>query len=63
MSNHYSDAIVVSVDFRHNDGVANDIMVVGKRMFNGEMKVINAFEGADARELWDKLTTKKGGSK
>ena len=60
---HYNDAVVVSIDFRHGDGVDQDIMVVGKRRENGDMQVVNAFEGNEAKELWAKLTVVKGAPK
>ena len=60
---HYNDAVVVSVDFRHGDGVDQDILVVGKRMMNGEMQVVNAFEGDEAKEMWARLTVVKGAPK
>ena len=52
-----SDAVVVSIDMSR--GIDNDVMIVG-RQTNGKMEVINAFQGAEARMLWQKLVTKKG---
>lgn len=48
-----SGAIIVSWDFSH--GKDNDILLVGKRK-NGRVDVINAFQGLEARNLYDKLT-------
>lgn len=51
-----SDAVIVSIDMSR--GIDNDVMIVG-RQTKGKMEVINAFQGAEARMLWGKLTTKK----
>lgn len=60
MKEHFNDAVVVSVDFRHSNGVDQEILVVGKRGENDELQIVNAFEGKEARELWSKLTIVKG---
>ena len=35
------------------------VLVVGKKTKGEAVKVINAFEGKEAEELWEKLTVKK----
>lgn len=57
MSEHINDGVVVSVDIRGKD---NAVLVVGKPGMNGEMQIINAYEGQEARDLWAKLTIVKG---
>ena len=52
------DSILVSVDFsntRNDTGV----MVVGRKRMNQSVEIINAFQGDEARELYEKLVTKK----
>lgn len=50
-----SDGLIIGYDNSPNkDDTA--ILVVGRRV-NGEIKVINAFEGADALALYEMLTT------
>ena len=38
---------------------SGSVLVVGKKVEGEAVKVINAFEGAEAEELWRRLTTKK----
>lgn len=40
-------------------GFTNDILIVGKKEPRRAMKVINAFQGEEAKELWRHLTGKK----
>ena len=56
MSKQINDAVVVSVDIRGD----KCIVIVGKRRDNGEMQIVNAFEGNEAKDLWSKLTIRKG---
>lgn len=50
-----SGAYIVSFDFSTTD---TGVLIVGQRV--GEtVNIINAFEGAEAFELYTKLTTKK----
>lgn len=37
----------------------NNILLVGKRKANGKANIFNMFVGAEADELYKKLTTKK----
>ena len=52
-----SGALIVGFDFT-NGGDA-DVLVVGSRTNKGETDIINAFQGKEARELYEKLVTKK----
>ena len=48
-------AVIVSWDFSHED---TGVLIVGRQK-NKEITVINAFQGKEARELYEKLTIKK----
>lgn len=49
------DSVIVSVDFSHGEDVG--VLIVG-RQTNGTMDIVNAFQGKEAMELWDKLVVK-----
>lgn len=51
-----SGAVIVSWDFSH--GRDQDILLVGKQK-NGQVEVINAFQGPEAFTLWRKLTIRR----
>ena len=51
---------VVSWDFNH--GEDKDLVIVGKHE-NGTLKVVNAFQGQEARDIYEKLSTVKEKSK
>ena len=51
------DSILVSVDFSNKDG--NGVLIVGRKRMNQSVDIINAFQGDEARELYEKLVTKK----
>ena len=55
------DSILVSVDFSNKNDTG--VMVVGRKRMNQSVEIINAFQGDEARELYEKLVTKEGGSK
>lgn len=52
-----SDTFLVSFDYTHGD---IPVLIVGRRGTEKEIDIINAFQGDEARELYKKLTTKKG---
>lgn len=54
---HLTTSVIVSFDF--SDKEDHGVCIVG-RQDRGEMRIINAFQGKEAREIFDKLTTKKG---
>lgn len=41
-------------------GLSGDVLIVGRKDKNKPMKVINAFQGEEAHELYRRLTEKKG---
>lgn len=47
---------VVSWDFNH--GEDKDLVIVGERA-NGKLNIINAFQGQEARDICNKLSTVK----
>lgn len=49
-------SVIVSWDFRH--GKDKSILLVGLQK-NRKVEVINAFQGEEAEEIYEKLTTKK----
>lgn len=49
-----SESLIIGVDFSENGDTG--VLIVG-RQTNGKVDVINAFQGTDAKELYDKLTT------
>lgn len=49
-------AYIVSWDFSH--GKDDDILIVGEQK-NGTMNIINAFQGREARDIYEKLSTVK----
>lgn len=50
-------SVIVSWDFSHGKDVG--ILIVGVQE-KGEVIIINAFQGEGAKELYQKLTAKKG---
>lgn len=51
-----SDTILVSFDYTHGD---IPVLIVGRKK-KGEIEIINAFKDDEAKELYQRLTTKKG---
>lgn len=51
------DSVVVSVDFSNKNDTG--VMIVGRKRMNQSMEIINAFQGDEARELYEKLITTK----
>lgn len=49
-------SIIVSYDDSSND---EPILIVGKKRMNQSVKVINAIQGDEAKELYTRLTTVK----
>ena len=52
-----TDTILVGVDFSHGRDVG--VLIVGRKRPNQSVEIINAFQGAEAEELYSKLVTKK----
>lgn len=54
-----NDTIIVSYDDHSND---IPILIVGRKRLNESAEVINAFDGDEAKELYERLITVKGNS-
>lgn len=50
-----SGSVIVSWDFSHGQDVG--VLIVGEQK-RGKVEIVNAFQGAEAEELYKKLTTK-----
>lgn len=50
-------SLIVGFDF--TNGEDNGVLIVGKKLINEQIEIINAFKGKEAEELYLKLTTKK----
>ena len=59
MKNSITDSILVGFN-RSNNG-DNTVLIVGRKMPNKSVDIINAFEGDEALELYRRLVTKKDG--
>ena len=55
MKNETNGAFVVSWDFSREED--KDLVIVGERK-NGVMKVVNAFQGKDAHDIYERLSKK-----
>ena len=51
-----NSAYIVSWDFSHGKDVG--VLIVGKQE-NGVMKIVNAFQGQEAHDIYEKLSTVK----
>ena len=49
-------AYVVAWDF--SNGKDHDVLIVGEKK-NGAMNIINAFQGQEARDIYERLSTRK----
>lgn len=52
-------ALIVSWDFSHNED--KHILLVGRKTTKHDVEVINAFQGKEAHDIYEKLTTQKKG--
>lgn len=58
---HINESLLVGVHFREVTKDDTGVLIVGRRRMNGTTEIINAFQGEEALELYNKLTTKKEG--
>lgn len=56
MKNETNGAFVVSWDFSREEN--KDLVIVGERK-NGIMEIVNAFQGKDARDIYERLSKKE----
>ncbi|MBR5780408.1 MAG: hypothetical protein IKY27_00295 [Bacteroidales bacterium] len=52
-----AESAIISIDY--SNGKDNTVLIVGKKRPNQVIEVVNAFQGEEAIELWEKLTIKK----
>lgn len=55
--NKVTGSLIIGYDVAHSTDKA--VLIVGKKEPNQSVKVINAFEGEEAYELYKRLITKK----
>ena len=51
------DTVIVSIDY--NDKTNTGVLVVGKQLPNKSPEIINAIDGPEAKELFQRLITKR----
>ena len=56
-----TDSVIVS--YVENEDPEKTLLVVGKKRINQSVKIINAFSGDEAIELYNKLITNKENTK
>lgn len=49
-------SLIVSWDFSRSEDVG--VLLVGEKMINQQVSIVNAFQGKKAREIYDQLVTK-----
>lgn len=52
-----TDTVIISIDW--NDETNTGVLVVGRKRVNNSVDIINAFSGDEAKELYQRLITKK----
>ena len=52
-----TSSIIVAYDYKEKTDTA--VLIVGQKTPKMDVKIVNAFEGEEATELWKKLTIKK----
>lgn len=52
------DTLLVSVDFTNGKDVG--VLIVGRKLPNQSVNIVNAFQGKEAEDLYLKLITKEG---
>lgn len=56
-----NESLIIGVDFAKRDERDDGVLIVGRQK-NGEVTIINAFQGKEAFNIYEKLiTVKKGG--
>ena len=53
-----NESLLVGVDFTNGEEVG--VVIVGRKRPNQSVDIINAFQGKEAEELYNKLIGKKG---
>lgn len=55
--NHETETLLVGFDQKHGEDTA--VLIVGKKRLNQSVEIINAFQGEEAIELYNRLITVK----
>ena len=53
-----NESLLIGVDFTNGEDVG--VLIVGRKRPNQSVDIINAFQGKEAEELYNKLIGKKG---
>ena len=53
-----TSSVIVAFDYKGDSD--NAVLIVGQKQPKKDVHIINAFSGDEAKELWNKLTVKKG---
>lgn len=53
------ESVIVSISFPKGGDENSGVLIVGKHRSGKASEIINAFEGKEARELYEKLTKRK----
>ena len=53
-----SDTLIVGIDFSKGEDVG--VLIVGRKRPNDSVEIINAFQGKEARLMYERLIAKKG---
>ena len=61
LENHTTTSFIIGYDISHTSD--NKVLVIGKRGPSGSVEIVNAFQGDEAEELYNKLITKKENKK
>lgn len=57
MNENVTDSIIIGYDQSESD---NTVLIVGRKEPKQSVEIINAFQGEEAKELYERLITKKG---
>ena len=61
LENHTTTSLIIGYDISHTSD--NKVLVIGKRGLSGSVEIVNAFQGDEAEELYNKLITKQENKK
>lgn len=52
-----TDSLIIGFDFSHGEDVG--VLIVGRKKISQSIEIINAFQGEEAKEIYERLTTIK----
>ena len=61
LENHTTTSLIIGYDISHTSD--SKMLVIGKRGPSGFVEIVNAFQGDEAEELYNKLITKQENKK